>query len=218
MSGSGVPFVVYAVGGHARVVADALQSTHQELIGFVDDNSAKHGCTVMGLPVFGVDSLLDLALERPLQVALGIGDNTARRACHERCLSMGLTLGSVIHRAAVVSPSAVVGAGTVIFAGAIVNAEARIGEGCIVNTGAIVEHNVVVGNFAHVSPGATLAGGSRLGADSQLGAHAVIIDDVFVGARTIVGAGAVVNRTLPDDVVAYGVPARVKRPRISRTP
>jgi UDP-N-acetylbacillosamine N-acetyltransferase len=213
MAAPRTPFVIYASGGHARVVAEALGSMDHEVIGFVDDDVSKHGQNVLGLPVLAPGSLAELAKRQPFQVALGIGENAARRASFERCLGLGLTIGSVTHRTAVVSPSAVIGIGTVLFAGSVVNAEARIGRGCIVNTGAIVEHNVEVGDFAHVSPGATLAGGSKLGAESHLGANAVVLDDVLVGARSVVGAGAVVNRSLPDDVVAYGVPARVKRSR-----
>jgi len=218
MSAPEVPVVVYATGGHGRVVADALRAAHHELLGFVDDDSARHGTTVWGLPVVGLDGVRQLGRDRPLEIALGIGDNAARRASYERCIALGLVVSSVIHPSAIIAPSATVGVASVVLAGAIVNAEARIGNGCIVNTGAIVEHNVEVGDFAHVSPGATLAGGSRLGAESHLGAHAVVVDDIFVGARTVVGAGAVVNRPIPDDVVAYGVPARVRRPRNGRTP
>ncbi len=47
----------------------------------------------------------------------------------------------------------------------------------------------------------------RIGAGSWIGSNAVVMADV--GARTIVGAGAVVTHPLPDRVVAAGVPARV---------
>jgi acetyltransferase-like isoleucine patch superfamily enzyme len=56
-----------------------------------------------------------------------------------------------------------------------------------------------------------MGGASRLGSLSQLGMGAVIIECVSVGTRTIVGAGAVVTRNIPDDVVAFGTPARVRR-------
>jgi acetyltransferase-like isoleucine patch superfamily enzyme len=51
----------------------------------------------------------------------------------------------------------------------------------------------------------------RVGAGSWIGSAAVILADV--GRDTIVGAGSVVTRALPDQVVAAGVPARVIRSR-----
>jgi virginiamycin A acetyltransferase len=51
----------------------------------------------------------------------------------------------------------------------------------------------------------------RIGAGSWIGSAAVVLADV--GRNTVVGAGAVVTRALPDWVVAAGVPARVVRDR-----
>jgi virginiamycin A acetyltransferase len=51
----------------------------------------------------------------------------------------------------------------------------------------------------------------RIGAGAWIGSNAVVLADV--GRDTIVGAGAVVTRPLPDRVVAGGVPARVLRER-----
>jgi acetyltransferase-like isoleucine patch superfamily enzyme len=47
----------------------------------------------------------------------------------------------------------------------------------------------------------------RIGAGTWIGSNAVVMADV--GKNTIVGAGAVVTRPLPDRVVAAGVPARI---------
>jgi acetyltransferase-like isoleucine patch superfamily enzyme len=51
----------------------------------------------------------------------------------------------------------------------------------------------------------------QIGAGAWIGSWAVVMADV--GRNTIVGAGAVVTRPLPDAVVAIGVPARVLRSR-----
>jgi virginiamycin A acetyltransferase len=51
----------------------------------------------------------------------------------------------------------------------------------------------------------------RIGAGAWIGSNAVVLADV--GRETIVGAGAVVTRALPDRVIAAGVPARVVRQR-----
>jgi virginiamycin A acetyltransferase len=51
----------------------------------------------------------------------------------------------------------------------------------------------------------------RIGAGAWIGGGAVVMADV--GEESIVGAGAVVTKPLPDRVVATGVPARVLRRR-----
>lgn len=51
----------------------------------------------------------------------------------------------------------------------------------------------------------------RIGHACWIGANAVIMADV--GANSIVGAGAVVNKPIPKDSVAVGVPARVVKRR-----
>jgi acetyltransferase-like isoleucine patch superfamily enzyme len=52
----------------------------------------------------------------------------------------------------------------------------------------------------------------RIGAGSWIGSAAVVMADV--GRGTVVGAGSVVTRPLPDYVIAAGVPARVQRSRL----
>jgi virginiamycin A acetyltransferase len=54
----------------------------------------------------------------------------------------------------------------------------------------------------------------RIGRGSWIGSAAVVMADV--GAGTIVGAGAVVTKPLPDRVMAAGVPARIIRVRGAR--
>lgn len=50
-----------------------------------------------------------------------------------------------------------------------------------------------------------------IGSDVWIGSNVVILPGVKIGRRTIIGAGAVVSRDIPDDVVAAGSPARVIR-------
>lgn len=50
-----------------------------------------------------------------------------------------------------------------------------------------------------------------VGDNVWLGGGVIVLPGVTIGANTVVGAGAVVTRDLPDDVVAVGNPARVVR-------
>lgn len=52
----------------------------------------------------------------------------------------------------------------------------------------------------------------KLGDNIWLGGGVIVCPGVTIGDNTVVGAGAVVTRDLPSDVIAIGNPARVHRP------
>ena len=210
---SGRKLFVYGASGHGKVVADILLACKDlDFVGFIDDRTDLKGTAVLGLPVLGDGKWLqhEAGMTR-VAVALGVGDNFLRKGLAERCISWGVELVTIVHPTASVAGSVRLGRGTVVMAQAAINAEAKIGDGAIVNTSAVVEHDVDIGNFANVSPNAVMAGASRLGMLSHLAIGASTIPCVSIGAMTIVGAGSVVVRDIPDGVVAFGVPARVRR-------
>jgi sugar O-acyltransferase (sialic acid O-acetyltransferase NeuD family) len=204
---------VYGAGGHGKVVADILISKGcRELAGFVDDREELRGTNVLGLPVLGNGEwLLEEAANSCLTIALGVGDNSSRHSIMERCSRSGIEVVTLVHPAATVARSAHLGRGTVVMAGAIINPKATIGTAVIVNTGAVLEHDVNISDYAHVAPKSAMGGASGLGAFSHLGMGATVLQCVQIGSHTIVGAGAVVVKDLPDQVMAIGVPARIRR-------
>lgn len=50
-----------------------------------------------------------------------------------------------------------------------------------------------------------------IGDDAWLGGHVVVLPGVTIGARSVIGAGSVVTRSVPADVFAAGNPCRVIR-------
>ena len=51
-----------------------------------------------------------------------------------------------------------------------------------------------------------------IGDDVWIGGSSILLPGVSIGNRTVIGAGSVVTRNIPDDVVAAGNPCRVLRP------
>jgi maltose O-acetyltransferase len=51
----------------------------------------------------------------------------------------------------------------------------------------------------------------EIGADAWVGGAALILPGVRIGSRTVIGAGSVVTRDVPDGVFAVGNPCRVIR-------
>src|SRR3954467_2611668 len=52
----------------------------------------------------------------------------------------------------------------------------------------------------------------KIGSDVWVGGGAIICPGVRIGSRTVIGAGSVVTRDIPDGVFAAGNPCRVIRP------
>jgi len=130
---------------------------------------------------------------------------------HETIEAFGLTPVSVIHPTAFVAKNASVSEGCQILAHSSVCARTSLGSTTIINTSATVDHDCVIGKGVHITTGAKLSGGVEVGDFSFIGAGAVIIPKIKIGEKTILGAGSVVTRDIPDNVVAYGNPARIIR-------
>jgi putative colanic acid biosynthesis acetyltransferase WcaF len=52
-----------------------------------------------------------------------------------------------------------------------------------------------------------------IGEDAFIGARAFVLPGVTIGARSVIGAGSVVTKDVPGDVIAAGNPCRVLHPR-----
>jgi acetyltransferase-like isoleucine patch superfamily enzyme len=80
--------------------------------------------------------------------------------------------------------------------------------------GVIIEDFVQIGSHCSVYSISTIdnkEGKVVLKKNCRIGSHTVIMPGVTVGENSIVGAFSFVNRNIPDDVVAGGVPVRVIR-------
>jgi len=107
-----------------------------------------------------------------------------------------------------------------------------IGCNCVINDFSIVygHGGCVIGNDTIIGPHCVIipanhryakAGlirrqgekkqGVKIGDNVWLGASVTILDGVTIGDNVVIGAGSVVNCDIPNNVMAAGVPAQVKK-------
>ena len=189
---------LYGASGHGKVIKEILESQHQKVDGFIDDNPAI--TELAGLPV-------KHTMEGVGEVIMSIGINATRKKVVERLHCR--FADAAIHAQAVVSKTATIDEGTVVMAGAIVNADAKIGKHCIINTGASVDHECVLGDYVHIAPHATLCGQVEVGEGTLIGVGASVIPCVKIGKWCTIGAGAAIVKDVPDGATVVGVPGKI---------
>ena len=207
--------VILGVGGYGRLVQDILRcDPNVQLVGFVDPDKSLHGQWVNGLQVLGDDSSLSELRHSGVEAAVAaIGDNHIRQRLFTALDALGFSLIGAAHPSAAIGRYVQTGRGVVIMAQAAVNVNARLGDNVVINTGASVDHDCVLMSHCHIWPGAHLAGNVTVGEYSYVGTGASVIPGITIGRNTLIGAGAAVVEDVPDNVVAFGVPARVRERR-----
>ncbi|MET9459385.1 acyltransferase [Streptomyces canus] len=159
------------------------------------------------------------AAQREVQRAVG-GDTGIGERCY------------VAESAAVFPDRLRLGDDSYIAAHAYVTGELDTGSHCTLNPFTTVRGNVVLGHGVRIGAHTSLLGfnhsmapdrpvfrqplssrGIRVGDDVWIGSHVIVVDGVTIGDHCVIGAGAVVTRSLSAWSVAAGNPARVLRDR-----
>jgi acetyltransferase-like isoleucine patch superfamily enzyme len=80
--------------------------------------------------------------------------------------------------------------------------------------GVIIEDFVQIGSHCSIYSLSTIDGKNgkiHLKENCKIGTHSTVLPGVSVGKNSIIGAHSLVNSDIPDNVVAFGVPAKVVR-------
>lgn len=211
--------VIIGSSGHAKVVIDVVERQGKHHIVGLIDAFRTRGEETMGYRVLGAEADLPVLAEQHALggVLVAIGDNhvRARVTAGVAALCADLRFITAVHPQASVARGVRIGAGSVLMAGAVVNPGCEMGPGCIVNTRASLDHDSVMDAFSSLAPAAATGGNCHLGSCSALGMGGLLLQRMRIGAHSVVGAGAVVTRSVPDMCVSYGAPARVIRSRVA---
>ena len=78
----------------------------------------------------------------------------------------------------------------------------------------LIEDNVQIGSHCSIYSVSTIDdshGKVILKQNCRIGSHSTILPGISIGKNSIIGAHSLVNKDIPDNVIAFGVPAKVIR-------
>jgi sugar O-acyltransferase (sialic acid O-acetyltransferase NeuD family) len=214
------PILILGTGGTAVDILDAILARNDagagpayEVVGFLDDDTARHGTRVYGVEVLGPLALARDRAEARVVNGIGSPGNFWKRGAILGRLGLPAErYETIVHPTAAVSRFARLGRGTVLLQHATVASGAVVGDHVVVLPSAIISHDCTVGDYTCLAGGAKISGNVRVGRSCYLGTGCAVRNDLAIGDEALVGMGAVVTRDVPPNTVVAGVPARPVRP------
>jgi sugar O-acyltransferase (sialic acid O-acetyltransferase NeuD family) len=199
---------ILGAGGFARETFDIYidLSREDDVIGFLEENCKKVGQVINGKKIDDVNILNNLDRDE-VNLICAIGSPMRKRLV-EYTEDLGFHYDTVIHPSATKSRWVSIGRGCIICGGSIFTTQIEVGEHTIVNLNCTVGHDVRIGKYTTVSPATNISGRVRIGDGCFVGTNASIAERVSIGNGSFIGAGSVVTSHVPDNTLAYGVPAR----------
>jgi sugar O-acyltransferase (sialic acid O-acetyltransferase NeuD family) len=208
----GMKLVLWGAKGHARVLADIASAVgaHVVAVGDRDDIPSP----LPNVPLFcgrqAFEAFVEGYGDRSLHYAVAIGGNNGadRLSIAQWLETLGLLPVTIQHPTAFVEPSATIAKGAQLLAQSYVGSYAKVGAHTILNTKSSIDHDSVAEEGGHLAPGSTVCGEVYVQRRAFVATGATVLPRLTIGQDAVVGAGALVTRSVPDGVIVMGVPAR----------
>ena len=204
--------VIIGAGGFGRevkTIIDAVNKVNKtyNFIGYYDDGIEKD-TIINNFPVLG--NLQDLnGIDNEIAVLLGVGDPATKNKIVSSLSNKKIHFPTLIHPSVQISNDDVtISNGCIICAGTIITCNIKIGSFTTLNLMCTVGHDTIIDDFSSFMPSVNISGEVHIQEKVYVGTGAKIINQLTIGKSTIVGAGAVVSKSLPDYCTAVGIPAK----------
>jgi sugar O-acyltransferase (sialic acid O-acetyltransferase NeuD family) len=211
-------YAIYGASGFGREVLPVARSTLQQILPhdgyelvFVDDERCS--ASVNGHRALTYAEFLG-APAAAKHVNVAIASAATRRMLFERCARDSIAPFDIRASNAVLLDDLMMGPGSILCPFVTLTSNIRIGRGFHANIYSYVAHDCVIGDYVTFAPAVKCNGNVVIEDEAYLGTGCVLRQGqpgapLVIGARAVVGMGAVVTRSVPPDTTVIGNPARV---------
>lgn len=143
---------------------------------------------------------------------LTMGDMKIRKTLTEKILLMGGLVPTLIHPTAIISPHAKISDnGVLIEAQTIVQSDVIIKDGAFICGQSMICHQAQLDEYCFIGPQALVGAVNHVGSFAFIGQKSLLISrkNIEIGENAMVGAAAVVTKSVTDNTIVVGSPAKV---------
>lgn len=201
--------IIYG-SSYPDAIEDIIQDGEVEILGIVDD-IAKHTSGVFShVPLLGNRKVLKNVAD-DIQILNNIWSHNNRIKMYKIIKEFNLPLFSYFALDVYLPNSLSIGEGNWMHRGVKVGSNVVIGDNCGFRFNSIINHDCTVGSHSFFGPGVILSGRVKVGNNSFIGSGSVILPNVEIGNNVLIGAGSVVTKSISDNQVVFGNPAKIKK-------
>ncbi|AJA70382.1 Acetyltransferase (isoleucine patch superfamily) [Myroides sp. A21] len=201
--------IIIGAGTYGQVYAEYLKKNY-EILGFVDDNIELKDMRVNGYRVLGNVNWLFSKCNRKVNIFVPIGNNIVRVSLLTKLEQQGFNIPSYIHPSVNMHNSVKVGKAVYVLPACNFMPLSVIEDFVMISMGVNVAHHTVLGKGSFYSQGNNVGASINIKENAYSGIGVTIMTGVKeIGANSLLGAGAVIIRDVPDCAVVVGNPGKI---------
>lgn len=205
--------VILGAGAFGKEVSQLIKDINQDnktwnFLGYIDETPEKKGTIINNDPVLGGFEWLEKNSNKNIWAVCAVGSTRGKYSIINKAKAYHVNFANIIHPSVAWNDFIELGVGNIICWNSFLSVNIKLGDHVAINPGGGIGHDTVIGDYSTLYWDVTLSGNVTLHEGCEIGSKAVVIQQRTVGKWTIVGAGAVVVRDLPENCTAVGVPAK----------
>jgi sugar O-acyltransferase (sialic acid O-acetyltransferase NeuD family) len=208
---------IFGAGGFAKevewLISECEIQNRPNIFAFVAHSSDPLvGSQINGIPVLSEEEYLETWNQKELhEIYIAISAPKIKKKIIKKISNQFTQFPNLIHPNVTMDKrenAILIGKGVIICTGVFLMTSISIGDFVHINLACTIGHDCVIGHYSTISPGVSISGNVKIGEETYLGTRVCTVENIQIDDKIIIGAGAVVVKSLSEEGTYVGAPAK----------